>query len=45
MVTLCNATFNIKKFDVQRTQCVCFIWMDLRPNYTYLPVQHWQIAF
>ena len=37
MVTLCNATFNIKKIHVLRTRCVYFFgWISDQTTLTYL---------
>jgi len=33
--------FNIHKFYVQPTQCVCGFFVDLRTDSDYVTIQHW----
>ena len=40
VVTLCTIWFNIQKFHILPTQYIYVIYLDLRTNSDYIPVQH-----
>jgi hypothetical protein len=39
VVNICTTRFNIKKFYVVPTQCICVFCVDLRKNSDYFPIQ------
>ena len=45
MVTICTTRFNIQRFSVLPTQCICVFCADLRTNGDYFPIQHQLTGF